>query len=282
MALSRRSTTVTSLASFVFLLSLFRFSLITSVFISSGVLLGVLCFLELNRIVKRDMQAQDIYNDTRRNFRFLLLGSTRVWMCADVNSYNAHIKNRIISFAFYQRSIFASSLILQRMYSFLMDGGAVILTVDFNSHALGSTELSFADKKLLHPVTLESLGIRKNRICNEFPLLLHFKSSIGYLIHKCMKRPLIGKRDGAYEKWQNAICGKDGHVVEHIESIVRFCKERNLKILIGYIVTNREMESVSKKINAKLKSHDLSFQCCFLRSMKELDEIVVNDISSFN
>lgn len=248
-----------SIAYVVILLAVVLVSVCISVLLGGMVLVTGIAFLLLNRSVKavaRSGAGGDMVSE--RNFDKLLLGSTEVWKCFSKGGFSG---GRMISFAFYKRSLYTDFLVLKHRFSYLADGGQVLITVDCKDlDVCSSRDLHFADTQLLHSITLERLGIdhglRHCRSC--LPILFCPMFSMGMLISKIASASRIRRSGGS-------IGTRDlEDMISVLSEMVEFCLQRDLVPRVFFVDFHQGMrdvagvwEAVSKKYRG-IELHVLS------------------------
>lgn len=209
--------------------------------------IGCLLFggLLVNRILRKEFIAKNPFTDDRRNFDILVLGSTYAWLKVSESRYNIGQENRVISYSFYRRSLFAANLILRRICGLLRAGGAVVFIYRYEE--LQEHALSIADVALLHPVTLREIGIRREEemLKRVHRLLEDVKYSAGYFTERFLKRRQTR------EEWKTAGVQEPSISQDFIENssliledIAAFCAKKGLKchvLLIGKAPTGAEV-----------------------------------------
>ena len=138
-----------------------------------NVFLSIIFLSVLNKIIRKIIKSSTCWNGNEdRNFDFLLLGSTRVWQSFNKYRYN---KKKIISFAFFKRTLYADLLILKHKFSYLSEFGSVIITVDCKDyHNCVSNKLFLPDIQQFHRITIKNLGINQifYKYASLYPILL--------------------------------------------------------------------------------------------------------------
>jgi hypothetical protein len=234
-------------------------------------------FFRLNSAVRDSTGTPDAAGGHRRNFEYLLLGSTAVWQHLNPGEYNQGTDNRLLSFAFYHRSLFADFLILQRMFSYLREGGCVVVTVDC-AMPLRADGLTYADLRLLHRVTLLSLNIKFGGYRKEYPLFFYPRFSAGFLSAMMCKevacrlhKPaafLPGVRPDVLDG------RKISTTVETIRKMAGFCSVRGLQLKVILLADNDQAATVSAKIKDGLSARDTGLSVFVIRRMEEISGIM--------
>jgi hypothetical protein len=228
--------------------------------VTLAALLLIALFLKLNSTITNDTRLTDFFIDTRRNFDYLLLGSTAFWKTIDENRYNRNGVNKLKSYAFYQRSLYADFFILQRMFSYLRNEGTVIITLDLdNPKQYASEELTYADYRILHPLTREKLRFSLSSLQSNYPLLFFPVFSIGYLAAK-IQRKLFGHRNlkdisaGITRPPDNIITLTHEKLITRMNQMIQFCSERSLNTTIACVARTPEAIHIFRELSDRLKA----------------------------
>ncbi|MFV0590284.1 MAG: hypothetical protein ACK5M7_02780 [Draconibacterium sp.] len=219
-------------------------------------------FLYLNNILIQDSRLPSMFNDNRRNFDFLLLGSTNIWKNIRQDRFNKEINNKLISFSFFRRSLYGDFIILQRVFSYLKSEGTVLLPIDFTKfNELGPQRLNISDLYKLHEITLLELGHKFGKLKKNFPILFNPVFAINYFYHKIGNFHL-GKRINS-----NNIKEKDiQSISDTINDIIQFCAIRNLNVKIFILINDSIPMNILTQIKTCLNKGDILF-------VKDTDEI---------
>jgi hypothetical protein len=218
--------------------------------VTAGICLAGILFFRLNSLIRSGAAAPNPLKDLRRNFEYLLLGSTKIWMSTETSGSDL----KLLPFAFYRRTLYADFLILQRMFSFLKEGGCAVVTVECSAaSSIVRRSLTYADLQLLHRITLTSLGIRFSNYQRRYPLFFYPVFSAGYLVHLLQKRcparlvgiPSLFRRGQTDEAAISAI-------IETIGKMAGFCEQRSLKMKVVLLVNTAQSIVVSHKVKEGL------------------------------
>ncbi|MBN1986767.1 MAG: hypothetical protein JW761_10715 [Prolixibacteraceae bacterium] len=251
--------TIPLLASFFLIVAaLYTITLATVVTLATSLLIGL--FFKLNNSITDDTRLTDFFIDTRRNFDFLLLGSTVFWKAIDENKFNRNGVNKIKSYAFYQRSLYADFFILQRMFSYLRNEGTVIITLDLDDPKQYATEkLTYADYRILHPLTRENLRFSISSLQSNYPLLFFPAFSIGYLTAKIQRKLFVHRNlknisPGITRTPDNIITLTHEKLITRINQMIQFCSERNLNTSIACVARTPEAIHIFRELSDRLKA----------------------------
>ncbi|MCG6191502.1 hypothetical protein [Maribellus maritimus] len=263
-----------------FSVSLYFFTWEMTVLLTASMAVFFFLFFKLNSILNVDTMPPNVFTDTRRNFEYLLLGSTKMWRNIDVNSYNQNGKNKILSFAFYKRSLYADSFILRRMFSYLRENGTVLITIDLDDEKHYSKEtLSYADLRMLHPITLRIRKFKFERIMVKYPLIFYPVFSFGYLFNK-LKNSLFyysdwnKKTNDLDQNTDNVITLTHEKLISKIEQMTGFAKERGYNTKIACMVRSKESMYVFRELEDRLHIQHPGLEMIALESKKDFDELV--------
>jgi hypothetical protein len=140
-------------------------------------------------VIKKDSAPPNIFKEERRNFDYLLIGSTKLWHYVRQVHCNEYKDNQVMSFAFFKRSLYAVYLILQHMFSWLKENGTVIVAIDIDEcQREGIDKLNYSDFRFLHPVTIKEIGVKFWKFKRIVPLLFYPVFSIRYFFYKMQKK----------------------------------------------------------------------------------------------
>lgn len=185
----------------------------------------------------------------RRNFQYMLLGSTSVWQQLNKQRFDL---NSIISYAFYKRSLYADFLILKHKFSYLTKRGEVLITVDCKDIQNGvSGELYFPDYLLFHPITINSLGLKPRNIeyIFSFPMILRPLYSTGLLFWN-----FFGCR---YRKSYKPLGSQKAKLLQILSEMIDFSLRREITpqvFFLNYSERNEEIAEIESKIRTKFNT----------------------------
>lgn len=166
----------------------------------------LLCY-GINHLIKRKvlMQVpnQIIYKE--RNFDYLIIGD----ICNVENTLPQG--SRFLKFTSCNRTLFASFLILKRMYSYLKKGGIVILVLKDNN--IDENKVSLYEYPFLHPVTIKQYHLEYIFKEMSYPLVYCFFSIFHKRRRKSVKNKILHEKS-----------------CPNVE-IIHFCKNRGIGLL---------------------------------------------------
>lgn len=210
----------------------------------------------LNRSIRKAFTPPDLLQDTRRNFKSLLLGGTNAYLIYDYALESTGLE--CISFARLSASLDGDFEVLRHMHSYLEPGGRVVLALDMFELMLSrdQKEFNYADLSLFHPVTHAAVGVKFNGRRRRYPVLFYPTFSFKYLWSHLYFR-VFAKPYPFFLHWSTA--GNDNAFVEQVlhrlESIKTFCMDRQLrlKVIVFYtsnIDYNRKLDGLKKELDA--------------------------------
>jgi len=229
----------------------------------------------INRWIRKELTPPDMLTDLRRNFEYLVLGSTNVWSFFRAQVPESKNSSRYMLFALPTRSVAGDYLVLQRMHSYLRKGGQVIWPIDLSDrynpiHGVGIAELPY-----LHPVTLDAFGLKLSekllkqpvRRAPKFCIIAvaaylrdHSSRFMGWLSivleSKCDARRVADEISGSQQQLRDAAV---------------FCRERSLDFVPVFILPRSLQESEFKEQLAKTL-HGIDYKVC--RSVSEIRDMV--------
>lgn len=223
-------------------LSVILYLCVTKYLVIAGLLSIIYGLFLLNIAVRRKFYAlvPNVLRDSNRNYCELVFGSTSAWSHYNLRSVDAaQEKDKVLSFAFYRRSLIASKLILLRYHSYLKGGGKVVLHLE-KEQKHGSVEsLSPADIVYLHPVTISILGIQGLQKRMKFPLFHYPRYICGFILNSI---PIF--RSTSFSRVKNSKPDDwtlspdvEGKWSDTILWIYRFCCDRDIEFEVKFIVS---------------------------------------------
>jgi len=255
---------------------MFPFWIAVTIFLAIT-LSGYAC-IRLNRVIQINTEPPRMLGDLRRNFDYLLLGSTNVWGRCHFVGEEAFA--RVLSFAQPLRNLWGDYLVLQHMHSYLKSDGIVVLTVDYASqNNLQAKGLNYADLQMLHPVTLSSLGQRAYQRKLAYPLLYFPNYCLGYVYYilvakfKSRRRWLVGSgkitgKDATYQ--QNL----SGEITQIIKRVSEFCDIRSLGLKVIFIACDEFASENSLEIIESLRSESNRPECHIVEDPEQIISIL--------
>ena len=269
--------TITSLA-IVFTAFLVQYSLGMAVLVTFLTALFFLSFFVLNNILIKDTKPPNIFTDTHRNFRFLLLGSTKIWKNTDVEKVNRKTNYKIISFAFYKRNLYTDFFVLQRMFSYLEKNGTVIITIDLDDRAQFSSEkLTYADYRILHPLTLHINNFKVGALRKKYPLFFYPGFSIGYIVNKAGKK-LFRKGEWGNKSTKvlndNVIPLAHEKLITRIGEMVQFCYERELDVKVACLAHSKNAVHTFREVDDRIKIIYPGLEVFRLNRLKDFEALI--------
>lgn len=211
--------------------------------------------LKLNQFIVRETEPPSLLSDPRRNFDYILLGSTYIW--GQFRVANNSELNGGMCFAKPLQSLWSDYLVLQHMHSYLKPSGTVILTVDLECQMdLISKKLNYASLKMLHSVTLESLGKRLGSLQRSYPILFFPNYSSVLLFNYTRFRwchRLLGNKNRTYKLNFQRNEGLMKASVEIIKSVEDFCVLRSLELKVIFLSSETEVLDNSNDIFQPLR-----------------------------
>jgi|GEM_PF-3195345 len=239
-----------------------------SFLISSILILLFLIIVILNETIRTYIKSgSDISNYNERNLEYLLFGSTRVWKFISENNI---CNKRLISFAFYKRSLHSDFLILKQKFSYLSKHGKVLITIDCQDLVtISSHRLYFPDVQLLHQITLNNLHINRHLVkyASFFPLIFFPVYSFKMLSAKLFNTHKYAKVTGDMRDQMQV------YITSSVCVVVEFCLHRQLVPKIVFINCEEPRHNILKiksEIARRYKYNDFYF----LRSVDELKKII--------
>jgi hypothetical protein len=157
-------------------------------------------------------------------------------------SNNCELKGEMC-FAKPLQSLWADYLVLQHMHSYLKPYGSVVLTVDLECQmGLTSKRLTYAGLKMLHPVTLQSLGQKLGSWQRAYPVLFFPKYTsvlfLNYVRFKWLNRFLgIQNRNNQFDLQKNKKLIRG--LTEIIKAVEDFCSDRSLELKVIFLSSER-------------------------------------------
>jgi hypothetical protein len=237
-----------------------------------------LSFFALNDILIKDTKPPNIFTETHRNFRFLLLGSTKIWKNMDVEKVNRKTNHKIISFAFYKRNLYTDFFVLQRMFSYLEKNGTVIITIDLDDHKQFSSEkLTYADYRILHPLTLHIHNFKVGKLRKKYPLFFYPVFSLGYIVNKAGKKFFkTGERLTRPAKVLNDNIVPLTHekLITRIGEMVQFCYERELNVKVACLAHSKNAVHTFREIGDRIRIIHPALKVFRLNNWKDFEELI--------
>lgn len=171
-------------------------------------LLALLIFakilLIINQRIYRSLFAPNEMTYLERNYDYLIIG--------DVEGIKKLVPQRkkVLKFVFPGRSLFASYIILQHVFSWLDESkGTVIILTDRKN--LSRREISEYDMPLLHRITISRLSLSNKVTC--YPLFKNPLLSIKYLLNRIL--PI------SYSQIESPL-----------QELSVFCEKRNIRLIV--------------------------------------------------
>jgi len=164
------------------------------------------------------------------------------------------------------------------MFSYLHENGTVIISIDPDEQRrYSSTKLTYADLRLLHPLTLSINGFNLSLTKKKYPLFFYPAYSVGYLFHKLKKDLLRGGKwesNPAVKFSDNIITLTHENLYAQIEKMVHFCNERGLDTKIACIVRSKEAASVFRELEDRLQPVRPGLEIVALNSYQDFEGII--------
>ncbi len=234
------------------LLSVIVFTLLkyNSIFSTAILFFSIILFLlnhKTKKIAKEGYQEEHI---DKRNFEYLLLGSSSVWASIRENKIQ---NEELVSYAFFSRSLNASFLILKHKFSYLRRNGKVLISIDCSDlESCISGKLHFPDMMLLHRITLNKLKISHFylKYSSSFPIIFVPLYSFKLLrLKKYLNNSLPNKKELNRDQDMKRIS-------ELLLEMIEFCHQRELEpkiFLIKSIKTESYASAIQKEITLNNK-----------------------------
>jgi hypothetical protein len=234
------------------------------------------CLLrKINRWIGKELTPPGMLTDLRRNFEYLVLGSTQVWSFFRAQVPESKSSSRYILFALPTRTVAGDYLVLQRMHSYLRKGGKVIWPIDLSDRYFSIEGIGIAEFPYLHPVTVDALDLKLNAELLKQPvrrapkfciiavaayLRYHSSRLMGWLSiflgSKCDVRRAADEISGSQQQLRDAAA---------------FCRERSLDFIPVFILPRSLQESEFKEQVARTL-HGIDYKVC--RSVSEIRDMV--------
>lgn len=180
--------------------------------------------------------------DLRRNFKGLVLGSTRVWEAHRFSGNPPAFASDFMVAARPCRSLEGIWWSLQHMHSYVRKGGIVAMVLDLGDRTQRIRGFSYGEVRTFHPVANRSLGLRDNdrvRIdCWRFHPLYCVVLLSAFLANRGRKIPLL-----RFWSCPRASCRQhQRRITEARDFFLKandFCAERGLSLHVSIIIPKK-------------------------------------------
>ncbi|MFW6016406.1 MAG: hypothetical protein ACOCRK_08195 [bacterium] len=253
------------------------FIYIFPIFLSGLIIAIEIIFLLINKKVKKylSLESKDYltngkyYRDLRRNFDYMILGSSKV-----KQYYNPKFCDcNYLNYSFYERSLSVDFDILKNLHSLVKSEGTIIITIDYSNIMNRRTYITPLDKCVLHPILLRKYNILFLRFQIAFPLLFNPIFCFRYILKRKKPGNSITWDSSSSESLDNIAIDNSilSDIERTIEEMILFCNERNLNVKIVFINSDASSICANRLLIEKFKY-----------KYKTLDIVVVNNNKEIN
>jgi hypothetical protein len=216
------------------------------------------------------------YNDLRRNFDYMILGSSKVkkFYHSDSSKY------KYLNYAFYDRSLLIDIDVLKNLFSLVKSEGMIIITIDYPNNIRRMNYITPLDKLILHPIILKKYNFHFLRLHLELPLLYNPIFSLKYLFYEIIDNENSNKTWELKQSSSNTFRFNNeiyiSRIQNSIEDTIIFCNERSLKIKIVFIDSDASSINANKILLYNLKMKFNSLDLAVVKNQIELNNLFNN------